>query len=136
MTPGLGPWQELLAVEGQSLAATEEGDHAPAPLPEEQYRSQSGPLIIAGCSQLGPVTNKTAPRAHSVTDRGVEPIQRRQKSFESTQDQGSCRATHGHNKAAEGTIQGCGSQFFPTNTKRDLLMGAEHGLPRGKEPRD
>lgn len=26
----LGTWQELLAVEGQSLAAIEEGDHAPA----------------------------------------------------------------------------------------------------------
>lgn len=31
--PGLGTWQELLAVEGQSLAAIEEGDYAPAPLP-------------------------------------------------------------------------------------------------------
>lgn len=37
--PGLGTWQELQAVEGQSLAAIEEGDNAPAPLPEEQHKS-------------------------------------------------------------------------------------------------
>lgn len=33
-------------------------------------------------------------------------------------------------------MQGCGSQFFPTNTKRNLLMAAEHVLPRGKELKD
>lgn len=33
-------------------------------------------------------------------------------------------------------MQGCGSQFFPTNTERDLLMVAEQVLPRRKEPRD
>lgn len=60
---GLGPCQELLA--------QEEGDHAPAPLPEEQHRSQPGPLIIAGCSQMVPVTNKTAPGTRSAADRGV-----------------------------------------------------------------
>lgn len=57
-------------MKGQSMAAIEEGDHAPAPLPEEQHRSQPGPLIIAECSQLVPVTNKTSLGAHSATDRG------------------------------------------------------------------
>lgn len=70
MRPGLGTWQELLEVEGQSLAATEEGDHIPASLSEEQHKSQPGPLINAGCSQLAPVTN-TSPVAHSATDRHV-----------------------------------------------------------------
>lgn len=51
--PGLGTWQELLAVEGQSLAATEESDHVPASLPEEQHKSQPGALINAGCSTAG-----------------------------------------------------------------------------------
>lgn len=36
--PGLGTWQELLAVEGQSLVATEEGDHVPA-----RTRASQGP---------------------------------------------------------------------------------------------
>lgn len=67
MRPGLGTWQEKL--KGQSLAAIKEADHAPAPLPKEQHKSQPGPLIIAGCSQLIPVTNKTSPVAHSATDR-------------------------------------------------------------------
>lgn len=33
-------------------------------------------------------------------------------------------------------MQGCGSQFFPTNTERNLPMVAEHVQPRGKVPRD
>lgn len=57
-------------MEGQSLAATEKGDHVPASLPEEQHKSQPGALINAGCSQLVPVTN-TSPVAHLATDRGV-----------------------------------------------------------------
>lgn len=57
-------------MEGQSLEATEEGDHVPDPLTEEQHKSQPGPLINAGCSQLVPVTN-TFPVARSATDRGL-----------------------------------------------------------------
>lgn len=59
-------------MEGQSLAAIEEGDHAPAPLPKMQHRSHPGPLIIVGCSQLVPITNKTSPGARSATDNGVQ----------------------------------------------------------------
>lgn len=33
-------------------------------------------------------------------------------------------------------MQGCGSQFFSTNTERDLFMVAEQVLSREKETRD
>lgn len=111
----------------------------PCSSPQEQHRSHPGPLIPAGCSQLVLSPTKHL-LGHVQPLTGVwcgKPRHRRQQNFDSwALDQGPSRATHGHNKAAEGTVQGCGSQFFPTNTERNLLMVAEHELPRGKEPRD
>lgn len=41
--PGLGTWQELLAVEGQSLAATEEGDPFQPHCLRSSTRASQGP---------------------------------------------------------------------------------------------